>query len=984
MTRATVRERVSALALVAVLLVSAVAGAVALAGGAAAASPPSETPTPPSGMVAVADDDISDLRPSAVRGNVTAGDLAGSVFVSEHAATTEVDIVTRTQAAEVANGASPSKAAQNAVCGSPAAGKNPVFDCNPKLSLVISDDVHHEGRRVALDADVVESALGYVPKRLAVANNETGETWTAPASVDDGYLVTDIKHFSSNSVTFTGTVEVNATPAQDGSQLSYPLENLSATTDPVVNVTGVENTEWANTSATAVSPTATHSLAVYGNADPGGSGASPTLTVTNTSSAYNPSEVQGDGGGGTSLALAGDGGFDTTAGAEAMVRTKEDRTTTKIRPNIEDSTNEGYNPQVDIYVHHGQPDGNYGDGTLVKSGWNPDWTTGYQTITLDQFVTFEAGVNHTLEFVTTYSDGDGTKEVIRIDTTNGADAVWYDYDQNGGQSYQNYPDLKVGEPRAVSSLSVSDGAGNSLSFGDLGPGETKTLDWPGLSVDATNLDFSGGGGGTFDYYLEMRERTLTPESAVELNNGNWLNHSGGLAEGETVSMTGNSSWLVEGTNTLNVSVGDGSLSADAPTPAVEMYYSHEAGVTRTVEYSSEALTERYSVGQNFSSEYSDVQMNISFTEEVYEMRDIELSKNGGSWSAVASSDYRITDANKLVVDVGDASSGDTVEVRANGSRADTHNMSIRVEEPSTTSDLDSLIHVESVGDNPSMRVAGGGGTHEFIRYVSKPTWSDADAYVRVRSDGRQSLRLPNIGAGDEFRLNSHGTKVMPETNDVDVAFADSSQEPRLVIEPGAVEGDEVTFRYYNTVSGSTYVLQSVTQDVTRDSGEASSPVDLLDDDSAETLEIFLDDDGSTNTDGGGDSSTSGAPLGGAKEATAALPPLLILGVALALSVVLYYVDARTPGKRRYLLYVTLPPLWLLTAELLGVPVISVPIQAASEPFGRVVPAIALAVVGTAVYFVYTRYIKGAVAEANTPDEVTRVNFNVDEGDRGSN
>ncbi len=104
--------RVRAVALAALLVLSVVAGVASPALASSAANPPS-------GMVGVSSDNIEDLRPDGVDANVTVDDLEGSVYVSDHASTTEVSIVTGDQAKAVANGASPAEAAKDAVCSSP-------------------------------------------------------------------------------------------------------------------------------------------------------------------------------------------------------------------------------------------------------------------------------------------------------------------------------------------------------------------------------------------------------------------------------------------------------------------------------------------------------------------------------------------------------------------------------------------------------------------------------------------------------------------------------------------------------------------------------------------------------------------------------------------------------------------------------------------------------------------------------------------------
>lgn len=273
--------------LVACLVSSIIVGPAALAVDTASASSSSGPPEPPSGMVGIPAENIEDLRGPAAQdaSNVSIGDLAGEVYTSKHADSMEVSIVTPEQATAVASGASPAEAAQEAVCSSPAAGNNPQYDCDPPQSygLVLTDDDHTEGRTVAVRAAVIEESLGYVPSKLTIQNNETGETWTSTASVEDGWLTTDVQHFSSNAVTWSGRVEVDMTQASSGSTASYTVSEYDAIENYTATLEGVEHREYDNVTATGLTDGDVVSLDVAGNLDPTGPSANsePTVDITN-------------------------------------------------------------------------------------------------------------------------------------------------------------------------------------------------------------------------------------------------------------------------------------------------------------------------------------------------------------------------------------------------------------------------------------------------------------------------------------------------------------------------------------------------------------------------------------------------------------------------------------------------------------------------------------------------------------------------------
>lgn len=956
-------SRALSLALVALVLTSGFAPALA---GVASAS----ADAPPSGMVGVADSNIDDIRPESVRSNanVSESEFEGAVFVSEYASTTEVSLVTEKQSAEVARGASPSSVAfENAP--SAAKANSPAFSSTSDVgfALVISDDENHDGRRVAVDVDVVEEALGYVPERLAVRNNETGETWTSSARVVDGYLVADIEHFSSNSVEFSGEVNLGASGATNGTTLSYNLSSTDGASDPVVNFTGTTNTEWDNISASGVSPSGSVSLSIGGNVHPTGPSTNnrPTVTISADKAPYSVLRDEGWSADGTRV-FVGDDTFDNPQKTEFRVEPSNSVTVDALQVNVSGTTGSDLGTTHDVYIVQEKPDGTKGEGTKVAS-WDADWSTGWQTIQLSSSYTFDGGKSYTIEIVSS-SDGDGTEDKLSIHTSSTPSTVWMD----NGASRKEAADLRLGTPSSASGLTVSDGDGNSASFGDINAGEAVTREL-NFTPSSSQLNLSANSGsGTLQVSADLRERTQTTDPAVEIN-GEWVNHTGALKDDETVSISGNSSSLKNGTNRLNITL-DESLSSDAPPMRVDMHYSHDAKVSQSVDYSSEALTARYNVTRQFETGLNSAQMRIAFSEKAYSMRDIETRENGGSWKAVDSSNYRITDANELVVELGTVSENDTVSVRANASRVQTHNLSITVLEPSTTSELDSKVRIDSIGENAHITVSSGDGV-EFLRYASKESWSDENVNSRVFADGEQRMFFPNAGSGDTFRLKSHETKIWPETNEVDVRVEDSGQEPTIRLGPGPTEGDTVKIKYYNTVSGEKYVLWSESRDVQVDSDTAESPVLFETGDSPETLSIFEDSSNTTSSGSSSDSSSGGSVVQGAKEATSSVPPIVVVGAALGVTVALFWVSSRAPGERAYFLYVTIPPTWLFAGELAGIPVISYPIQVLADGVGEVVPFLALLAGGFLVYLGYVRFIK----DAAKPDKVTNVEFDVGEG-----
>ncbi|SMO92763.1 hypothetical protein SAMN06264867_1261, partial [Halorubrum cibi] len=114
--------------------------------------------------------------------------------------------------------------------------------------------------------------------------------------------------------------------------------------------------------------------------------------------------------------------------------------------------------------------------------------------------------------------------------------------------------------------------GSTISYsGVLGDGETysESVD---LSTGSQSLDVSTSG--AVDTAVSWIEVTETIDPTVSLN-GNAMSHDGVVAEGETVTLNGESAWIEEGTNTVDIALNDSSLIAGSPIPKVDVSLSHD-------------------------------------------------------------------------------------------------------------------------------------------------------------------------------------------------------------------------------------------------------------------------------------------------------------------------------------------------------------------------------------------------------------------------
>jgi len=147
-------------------------------------------------------------------------------------------------------------------------------------ALVLRDDETHEGRWVTVSTDWLREAVGEVPESVTI-QHESGDTYAADLEVRGGSAAFYVREFSSNTVTFSGEVQINANPAQDGSQFTYDVNDLDSASDPTINLTGETNSEWDNESGDGVGVPSESSISVGGNEEPTGPGdGNPVLSVT--------------------------------------------------------------------------------------------------------------------------------------------------------------------------------------------------------------------------------------------------------------------------------------------------------------------------------------------------------------------------------------------------------------------------------------------------------------------------------------------------------------------------------------------------------------------------------------------------------------------------------------------------------------------------------------------------------------------------------
>lgn len=1001
------RESIRAAALATMLLLTVVSP---LAGSAAAA---------PSGFVGVPSENVSEDLPSDYSGEINADDLRGDVMASEHASSMDVVVTT------------PDRASTYLDSGSVVSGSG--------VAIVLRDVEHDVGREVALPAAPIRDAFGTVPESVR-GTHDDGSSWSSQTSIEDGYVTFDVPHFSTNTVTFSGTVEISSSSATDGSKFAYNVSDLDSGSDPVVNLTGQETAETDTISKTLTSGTI--------NADIAGDRTPPNTTLTIEGNGFgtrtdsksfagkadgHSSSITVDGSlsdrsvaDGATVTVTGDERTDQISTSDSITGsgslsatphgTESVPLTLSITPTSPVSGSETTNM--------GETFANGGEGTRTTTDtvftapfdgtYTLDISTDYYDIGMDASgsIDYETYDSSTSSWSGYTNIGQNNPTDVQLDKNDkirvkvsvsspysgasgqiGGVEPTVSWSRNSGEISGSFagesisPEVTVGDtwtttktvsPDAAHSADLSStdslpvdvslsgterthtvdpavtvGGTTKSHSGTLGPGETATftygpeslsaggsatgvslslgdapsgsppmradytVEWqerdgtlnPSVDVDQDgSAEVSHNGilsdgqtasglispslsddlwdvsttGSAVTVSADVTERTITTDPAIELN-GVTKSYDGTLADGETTSLTFDSADLKQGENRVNVSVGDGSLSADAPSPVVGFNYSHSASQSIYTDYTSGKWVESYNVTKEFASDQESTSLSIPFTADVAEIEDVEMRTNGGSWSSMSSSNYAL-DGTDLTVSLGTVSAGEEISVRTTGYRVVAHNGAIEVVETTVPGDdLDSKIEVVEKSEGFAIETTG---TTQDIHYAANPSWT-ANDYSVVKSSGYHALRLPDANVGSTTRVRTLPMTISPD-GETEIEIL-KQETPRFVIRPGSTAGsDRVEITYRDVVSEEKFALVSETQDsdVTTDSSGSDGVVSFATTGTEQTYVIEQrDQSGGAVVVGSNDGSGGASPvqilsvLGGAG---AAMIGFVVLGRRLGL------------------------------------------------------------------------------------------------------
>ncbi|MFC7070578.1 hypothetical protein ACFQL9_13070 [Halobaculum lipolyticum] len=768
--------------------------------------------------------------------------------------------------------------------------------------LVIRDDTNHGSREVTVDADLIRAVVGHIPSTVTGVHS-SGETWVRQVDAGDGAVRFEVPKFSTNQVTFEGEFHASGT-FSNGSSLTWGLTDLDAASEVTVNATGSSSVEWDNETASLVDGEST-SVAFAGNAPLTGpsSNGLPTATITAPEGHSETDPGKDDIDSGYTAEIPYDG--DTVGGLSINVATVDGV-----------ATPDHYTVRV--------------EGQTIDSDWDP----------YNERSTSWGGLSIPVS---------GDSVTIEIDSDNQGEYDWY-FDADG---------ITVSFDGGASGVVLDASDGTSVGFGTINPGTSQSLEFP-VTTDATQISLSQFEATELDVTVNAKETTAgSIDPSVELNDCTTA-YDGTIPDGQTETLSLNADCLNEGTNRLNVTTGDGALSADAPESQVDLDITHDAVSVHEISVDDTRWRYAYNDSKTWASDRRDAIHTATLPSRVVAVDSVEIATDDGIWQETT--DYTLTDGT-LAVTVGDVSAGTKTEVRVTASKIVVSNGAITVTDPSTPDEaLDSRFRIDSWTDDSYIAV-GGTADGARIHYTYNESW-DARAVSEVTAAGDQRLHLPGASAAESARVASLPIEAELDTGDARFHVADSSTRPTIEVRPGAAEGDEVTFRWLTPPSsGAVIEARGTTLD-----SDGSNPAILVDDDSEETIDFSAEGSSANSStmsggfwDQGGQQVVQTARDGGPLTAVLvfALVGLVVVGVVVLRDRAPGVLD-RAPTDQPYLLGGVAVVL-VIGLELLRPGTLSIPIRNAVDSALPLVFVLGTVIAAAAAAFALNRWRKNGLS-----------------------
>lgn len=422
---------------------------------------------------------------------------------------------------------------------------------------------------------------------------------------------------------------------------------------------------------------------------------------------------------------------------------------------------------------------------------------------------------------------------------------------------------------------VSVGGSTEISVdGSLSAGETRSTSVSLSAGETGDITTSTGYGTSVEVSLNWTEITETQNPEVSVN-GFTTSYDGTLSDGETASVSADTTWLNEGENTVELSV---SSTADGPAGRVGLDYGHTATEERTVDYSASKWSEEYGLSYTYPSSVDSAEVSIPWeSDNVIDVRQLSVSVDGTETSAYTST----TQNGTLTVDLGQLSANTTVEVDATGSKVDVVGGDIEVVNRSVGGEpLDSRIRVANRTDSFGIYVEGT-TDGDLAHYTAEESYQTPTSTSVFTADGRQRLET-NAPEGGRFNVRATPVGVEAAQGAVEVVITEpetNADPPRFTVSQNAetANPDTVDIGYYGAQTGEVWALYRTDTGEVIEEATAESPVWFTT--SVEGLSYSVEKVASAPSSGSGVAVATGGSGGSGLDLT---PTAMLLGTALSL------------------------------------------------------------------------------------------------------
>ena len=656
-------------------------------------------------------------------------------------------------------------------------------------TLIATDDEHSEGRTIAVDRATLAEAVGHEPRRIHGENDES-EDWSAEVRYSDEYALLDIPHFSTNEITFDGTVQIDGTGITDQTSFDYTIDDSGGIDSVSAELTGERTEHDVSTSGVD-----SGSIDVDGDQAPTDSQFSG--TVQNQGLHYH------------------DGDYITD-------KRKSDVVSSELSGNVDLDQIKTVSVTAEVY------DSNSG-------GDSADYYS--SDVPLKLYVEGESWGSITTSNYPDEKTWSGNYDVPS-DGSVAMEFVWAEGSYYDGSHDYEISDVRVsGDENANFDVSVNGGSKTVTS------GESTSID---LQRGTNDIETSSTRPVEWDADWTEYHDTQNPSISV---NGETASYDGTITEGETQNLEIDPAWIKDGQNEVVVATDN----SNGHTTTTGLSFSHAAGVDQSVSYDAETWSERYNVSRTWDDATGDASVTIPFSSNrVVSIRDVQMRPEGGTWSDLAGDDYTL-DGTTLTAQLGNVDANEQIDVRATGSKVGVENGAINVLEPTVEGNtVDTAVEIADYSDSFGIDI-GNTSEANWIHKTANESWTAPETFVSVDADGGQTIRAPGASAGSTMHVRTVPLEVNPNAGSVDLQLLESDREAKFDVDPSS-SASEVEYRWHDTVSGDDYVLYSETHGIARDSATASSPVTLVTKSFDETLSIIHDvesTNGSSPAGGGG-------------------------------------------------------------------------------------------------------------------------------------